>query len=81
MQGTGIGLAIVSEIVALHGGVVEVDSAEGHGSTFTIQLPLLETNSTAQSAQAIDGRHSVPRTVPTQHLEQPVTKRYQEHIS
>ncbi len=81
MQGTGIGLAIVSEIVAPHGGVVEVDSAEGHGSTFTIQLPLLETNSTAQSAQAIDGRHSVPRTVPTQHLEQPVTKRYQEHIS
>jgi signal transduction histidine kinase len=81
MPGTGIGLSIVSEIVALHGGVVQVDSAEGHGSTFTVRLPLLETNITAQSAQAIDGRHSVPRTVPTQHLEQPVTKRYQEHIS
>jgi signal transduction histidine kinase len=81
MQGIGIGLSIVSEIVALHGGVVEVVSTEGHGSTFSVRLPLLESNFTAQPAQAIDGSLSVPRTVPTQHLEQPVTKSYQEHAS
>ncbi len=39
ISGMGIGLYVVREIVALHGGVVQVDSAEGQGSTFTILLP------------------------------------------
>jgi signal transduction histidine kinase len=41
ISGVGIGLYIVNEIVALHGGSINVESVEQHGSTFTICLPLL----------------------------------------
>jgi signal transduction histidine kinase len=41
--GMGIGLYVVKEIVALHGGEVEVNSVEGQGSTFLVRLPLLTT--------------------------------------
>ena len=37
--GLGIGLAVVTDIVARHGGRVEVASVEGEGSTFTVCLP------------------------------------------
>jgi signal transduction histidine kinase len=39
--GTGLGLAIVSEIANLHHGRVNVESAIGEGSTFSITLPIL----------------------------------------
>ena len=38
-EGTGIGLALVKELVALHDGSVEVDSALGQGSTFRVIIP------------------------------------------
>jgi len=38
-EGSGIGLALVQELVQLHGGTIDASSAEGAGTTFTIRLP------------------------------------------
>jgi polar amino acid transport system substrate-binding protein len=39
-SGTGLGLSVSHKIIREHGGVVDVRSAPGCGTTFTIQFPL-----------------------------------------
>ena len=39
-QGTGLGLSLSYDIVKAHGGELKVETKEGEGSTFTIQLPI-----------------------------------------
>ncbi|GAB4426285.1 MAG: ATP-binding protein [Anaerolineae bacterium] len=53
-QGTGLGLPICREIVTHFGGELWVESAPGHGATFSFTLPL-RTLITAQSAAAAPG--------------------------
>ncbi len=39
-DGTGLGLSITKRIINMHGGDISVDSQEGKGSTFSINLPI-----------------------------------------
>jgi len=51
-QGTGLGLSVSYSIVRKHGGQIEVDSATGQGTQFTVRLPMRQT--TAGNAHGPD---------------------------
>jgi len=40
-QGTGLGLSLAYDIVKAHGGELNVETKEGEGSEFSIQLPII----------------------------------------
>ncbi|MGY4652553.1 SpoIIE family protein phosphatase [Mycobacterium sp. URHB0021] len=54
-EGSGIGLALVKELVVLHGGGISADSTEGAGTSFTVRLPFGVTHLPAD-AVASTGR-------------------------
>jgi PAS domain S-box-containing protein len=57
-EGTGIGLALVQEVVKMHGGSVRVESAVGAGSTFTVTIPSGRDHLPAERIQAPQTRAS-----------------------
>jgi signal transduction histidine kinase/AmiR/NasT family two-component response regulator len=55
-EGAGIGLAMVKQLTELMGGTVELKSALGRGSTFTIRLPWGEPQAVPAEARSITPR-------------------------
>ena len=58
-EGSGIGLALVQQLVKLHGGAVTVASELDRGSTFTVTLP---TGSAHLPAERLGGRRKLAAT-------------------
>ncbi len=52
----GLGLAIVKDIVEAHGGRIFVESNNGHGSRFIVQLPLSGNKSRWPGYKVVDAR-------------------------
>jgi two-component system, OmpR family, sensor kinase len=50
VAGSGVGLHLVSLVVELHGGTIDVASREGEGSAFTVRLPRRTTSTVPASA-------------------------------
>ena len=46
----GLGLALVADIAARHGGTVRIESAAGHGATVAMELPLARTSAPAETS-------------------------------
>jgi signal transduction histidine kinase len=61
IRGTGVGLALVQQIVHAHGGDVSVRSDVGIGSTFEISLPVPADGASARSERAPQTSSAVPR--------------------
>lgn len=59
IEGSGIGLALVQELVRFHGGHVEVRSREGEGTSFIVSVPLDQSRVTAAHDERVSSSTAV----------------------
>lgn len=60
IQGTGLGLVIVRDIVERHGGTMRVSSVEGQGTTFQMVIPVAEREGTCDVHDGPQARGYAP---------------------
>ncbi len=62
-EGSGIGLALVKELVGLHGGTITVDSREGVGTSFVIRLAFGAAHLPADEVSTPPGARPMPGVI------------------
>lgn len=63
-EGTGLGLALVAQFVALHSGQVRVASRVGRGSEFTVELPVTQPGAAEPREAAVPAAVSADDELP-----------------
>lgn len=80
ISGTGIGLSFVKELVALHGGTIQVESDGVKGSTFMVTLPDIPINATTMMF-ADESMNQVLHTLPETPINPTSMQEEQEQIN
>lgn len=67
-EGSGIGLALVRELVQLHGGTISAESVEGRGTTFTVTVPMGDAHLPADRVHR--GEHDIGRPTGSSYVQE-----------
>lgn len=72
-MGTGIGLSIVNDLVALYDGTINIHSLPREGTTFELHFPLQERLQAACVEESVPNVEQQPQTVPTKYAKGRIT--------